>query len=473
VWLIQALFVAFLVTEVTGANLRTHRSQNAGLSTASNVSYSYFTEQRVDHFNGVDGQIWKQRYTVNASSYQGPGSPIFFFLAGEAPMEFFAFQEVSALAWAAKLGALYISLEHRFYGESQPMSDLSTTGLKYLSSQQALADAAYFIEWFNRTSIYGGSSSPWIVFGCSYSGALSAWFRLKYPNLVVGSVAPSGPILAQTNFSTFLNQFAHSADPDCVNAASAGSGRIAEMMQTAVGRKNLTTIFNSCHELSADEKEIYFFLYDIITTVGSSDQMSNPPKWLLNETCNVLLNGTDYVTNFAKAYQFNIDFPLGAYSMSSPCNDFSFENFIKEMKDTRKTNTNRSWLWQTCVEFGFYSGSYPPQSPFPYLPVDPQIEWCAEIFEIPGMTPDVGWTNTVYGGYNLKASNVMFTNGLYDPWHLLSVIEDQDDILAVTYEAGHCGTMIAPSDDDPPSLTAARQSVLNFLVGLVNSSSST
>lgn len=27
----------------------------------------------------------------------------------------------------------------------------------------------------------GPRSGPWVVFGCSYSGALSSWFRLKFP----------------------------------------------------------------------------------------------------------------------------------------------------------------------------------------------------------------------------------------------------------------------------------------------------
>lgn len=116
------------------------------------------------------------------------------------------------------LDAHYIALEHRFYGDSNPTKDLSTANLKFLSSQQgistpkerlliltniqcqrkiininkyitirrffnyflALADAAFFIETMKKE--YTG---PWIVFGCSYSGALSAWFRSKYPNVYI------------------------------------------------------------------------------------------------------------------------------------------------------------------------------------------------------------------------------------------------------------------------------------------------
>lgn len=84
------------------------------------------------------------------------GGPIFLFLGGEAPLEFFEFQEVSAKLWAQKLGALYIGIEHRFYGDSMPMPDFSTNNLRYLSSQQALADAAYFIENYNSSIVNPG-----------------------------------------------------------------------------------------------------------------------------------------------------------------------------------------------------------------------------------------------------------------------------------------------------------------------------
>ena len=76
---------------------------------------------------------------------------------------------------------------------------MSVANLKYLSSAQALADLANFIE--SMIKEYGlTSSNKWIVFGGSYSGALAAWFRLKYPHLVYGAVASSGPVLAQVNF---------------------------------------------------------------------------------------------------------------------------------------------------------------------------------------------------------------------------------------------------------------------------------
>ena len=43
-----------------------------------------------------------------------------------------------------------------------------------------------------------------ITFGGSYPGSLSGWMRLKFPNLIQGSVASSGPVLAQLDFQEYL-----------------------------------------------------------------------------------------------------------------------------------------------------------------------------------------------------------------------------------------------------------------------------
>lgn len=70
--------------------------------------------------------------------------------------------------------ALLMSLEHRYYGDSQPMEDWSTENLRYLDSYQALADIAYFIDKQNEEL---GRKADWIVVGGSYPGALVAWFK--------------------------------------------------------------------------------------------------------------------------------------------------------------------------------------------------------------------------------------------------------------------------------------------------------
>ena len=129
------------------------------------------------------------------------------------------------ISYAQENRALCFLVEHRFYGGSRPLkwvycsslpflisfgsnhfyssfstcSDTSTQSLKFLSSEQALADLAYFIEGM-KGKLALPENTKWIVFGGSYAGSLAAWLRIKYPHLVHGAVSSSGPLLAKIDF---------------------------------------------------------------------------------------------------------------------------------------------------------------------------------------------------------------------------------------------------------------------------------
>ena len=112
-------------------------------------------------------------------------------------------------------------------------------------------------KWFSVGGSYPGLlravslSRNCAEFTCLHSncaGALSAWYRLKYPHMVVGSLAssavvnafiemPGAPMRfslcsfpAQANFAEFDEQVARSAGPDCAAALRATTAAVEARM---------------------------------------------------------------------------------------------------------------------------------------------------------------------------------------------------------------------------------------------------
>lgn len=90
----------------------------------------------------------------------------------------------------ANKGARLFTIEHRYYGASQPCNDWSVECYKNLSSEAGLADFAYFLRKMNEDM----PTRQTIVVGGSYPGALSAWFRYKYPDIATASWAASAVV---------------------------------------------------------------------------------------------------------------------------------------------------------------------------------------------------------------------------------------------------------------------------------------
>ena len=89
--------------------------------------------------------LWNQRYWVNMEHYQ-EGGPAFIHIGGEAEarptwLEFGLWHTL-----AEQHNAALFILEHRYYGKSEPTSDMSTENMKYLSSRQALEDLGRFCQ---------------------------------------------------------------------------------------------------------------------------------------------------------------------------------------------------------------------------------------------------------------------------------------------------------------------------------------
>lgn len=111
----------------------------------------------IDNFAPLQQQkFWEgdgQRYWINKQFWGGEGFPMFVFIGGEGQESCSRLTSRMYMYQLAEVHkALLVNVEHRFYGQSYPTADMSTSNLQYLSSEQALADLARVIDYI-KTSL--------------------------------------------------------------------------------------------------------------------------------------------------------------------------------------------------------------------------------------------------------------------------------------------------------------------------------
>jgi hypothetical protein len=233
--------------------------------------------QTLDHYSPYDHRKFQQRYYEFLDYFKIPNGPVFLVICGEYSCNGIKNDYIGVLA--KKFGAAVVSLEHRYYGKSSPFKSLKTENLRYLSSKQALFDLAVFRQNYqdslnaklNRTK----TDNPWFVFGVSYPGALSAWFRLKFPHLTCGSLASSAVVLAVYNFTEFDQQIGESAGPECKAALQETTKLIDQKLAT--DGKALKASFNAA-DLEIDGDFLYFLADAAVTAFqyGNPDILCKP-----------------------------------------------------------------------------------------------------------------------------------------------------------------------------------------------------
>ena len=210
------------------------------------------------------------------------------------------------------------------------------------------------------------------------------------------------------------------------------------------------------------------------------------------------------------------------------CNDADWQDYIDYYTDPNPMNANdRSWLYQTCTEFGFYQ-TCPADSDCPYAKgyhtVDRDLELCEKVF---GIRPEVRFdlqslygffctflnliyhrfsygqdvptsiqsTLEYYGGWNLTPSaeamesstsstgphllsqevqqRILFVNGEIDPWSELAVSQQEgassNHVITVEGASHHFWTHKV-QDSDGDAIAAAREQIYDTVTSWLEAS---
>ncbi|PKU75060.1 putative serine protease EDA2 [Dendrobium catenatum] len=392
--------------------------------------------QTLDHFNyGPESYTtFEQRYAINFKYWGGAStsSPIFLYTGDESSLDGDLFAGF-LVDHARRFKALLIFVEHRYYGKSNPFGSReaafnNSSTLQYFSSAQALADYAELLRYLKKK--LSAENSPVIAMGGSYGGMLAAWFRLKYPHMVIGALASSAPILyfdnitPQNGYCSVVTKDFKETSESCYQTIKSSWAEIDNIAAKQNGLAKLSQMFNSCSRLNkTDElKEALEGLY-----FGCA-QYDNPKSIPVSRICHAI-DGEPNGTSVLKRIISGINAIVG----NSTCNDFS---------ETEEEDAHSGWDWQECTEMVMPIGCSAKNSMFEASPFDIKnfSLSCKKIFNV---NPRPHWITTEYGGHNIKkvlkrfGSNIIFSNGLRDPYSSGGVLQNiSDSIVALTTPKG-------------------------------------
>lgn len=478
-WLL--LFVFTFSTTTFGALNKTPRlslvnrslkDPNAVSATVSKDLKVFFYNQTLDHFNfnPESYATFPQRYFINFKWWGGAKThaPIIVYLGAEGPID----QDIEILGFftenAPRFNALLVYLEHRFYGESNPVessgdpdsveamaqSVKNETLRGYFNSAQALADYAEILVHLKKK--LHAHTSPIIVVGGSYGGMLASWFRLKYPHIALGALASSAPILyfnnltPQDGYYSIVTKDFKQASENSYNTIKESWNEIDRVAAHPEGLAMLSQKFKTCSQLN-NVSELKNFLDSMY---AGAAQYNAPPKYPTTRICNGIdeSNAPDILDRIFAG--------VVAYQPDKICYNMTSE----------VSQTSIGWQWQVCSEMVIPIGITSNDSMFPSSPYNAQefIDECKKMY---GVTPRAHWATTYYGGQDINmvlkrfGSNIIFSNGLRDPYSSGGVLEDiSNSIRAVkTREGSHCLDILNSQKTDPDWLIEQRNEEVNII----------
>ncbi|CAL0324193.1 unnamed protein product [Lupinus luteus] len=429
----------------------------------------FYYNQTLDHFNYRPESYtqFQQKYVINFKYWGGANSsaPIFAYLGAEEALD----NVPSSIGFltdnAASFNALLVYIEHRYYGKSIPFGsrqeafkNASTIG--YFNSAQAIADYAEVLIHIKKT--LHAEKSPIIVLGGSYGGMLATWFRLKYPHLTIGALASSAPILyfdyitPPNSYYDVVTRDFREASEKCYETIRKSWSEIDRVASQTNGLSSLSHIFNTCNPLN-NSSSLKEYLYSVYT---SAAQYNRPPQYPVTVIC----GGIDGASSKSDILS-KINAGLVAYKGDKTC---------KVNGPTNVSETNMGWKWQRCSEFvlpiGIGNNSMFEPNPFS---LELYTNECKKHF---GVSPRPHWITTYYGGYDIKlvlkrfGSNIIFSNGLKDPYSSGGVLDNiSDNLVALnTVNGSHCLDILAKKESDPKWLVEQRKKEVEIMKGWIS-----
>ncbi|KAJ2228131.1 hypothetical protein H4R99_005344 [Coemansia sp. RSA 1722] len=427
----------------------------------------YQFQQPVDHF-GLNDDVWQQRYQFNATFYK-PGGPILVVTPGETSIGTYYTDSSYFNNLAQQTNGLVVAIEHRFYGNSNPMPDLSGPSLKFHTIDNVLEDFASFVHAAKTSpdSVFpvGVSANSKVIFGGgSYAGAIAAWMRAKYPEIVDGAWASSAVVQYRLeNYQLDQSWGKHLAALGCATEMSQAAKELDDILfsgnQTAIS--DVQALFGSPELTPRD----FAGLVTSLISIDATSTITKDVDYTKESVCAYFDGKRSNLDSFAWAVRDTISY-LGLSHAS-----------MTQMADTTLNWDNytpgqagRVWYYQGCAWYGNWQVAAPEGSGVsPYRSRLVDLSYyepnCKNKFG-QDMTDGADADGFHQKWFNIlkNVSNIYYTVGSFDLWRGSTVVPWEGSGLPNTTEspiylmdgAGHSQDVGRPRANDLDSVNDAR-----------------
>ncbi|KAI6044406.1 peptidase S28 [Pisolithus marmoratus] len=432
----------------------------------------YIFNQLIDHTNPGLG-TFKQRYWMDWEYYKPDYTG---YLTNDT---------INGLIAQQQNGATII-IEHRFFGLSNPYPDLSSQSLAALTIQQAIDDLVYFAQQANLP-IPGGDNvkpdtTPWILVGGSYAGALTAWTMVNRPGIFYAGYSSSGVVEVMTDYWAYFKPIQEYMPQNCsVDVQSviayldglhaAGDTEKLQELKSAFGLGGLSHLddFGSARKILLQPP------CGITSLTGSYSTQYTGPGAMFFQFCDALEVKSGQIAGPGGWGLENAIQAWGGFWNSTyyqiVCGDLDAETCIGTYNpsesfwtNTTVDNANRSWFWMVCNQVGFYQDG-PPVG-------QPAIRQCVNMFPQTFNSPPqpaVVQVNEEYQGWGVEVDRLFFANGQRDPWREATVSSDfiykasTDTQPIYAGDGFHCSDLITESGVVDASIAKVQSAALWYM----------
>ncbi|XP_028071371.1 lysosomal Pro-X carboxypeptidase-like isoform X2 [Camellia sinensis] len=276
-----------------------------------------------------------------------------------------------------------------------------------------------------------------------------------------GQSVPLGPVKENQGYfssAQAIADYAEEVSESCYETIKQSWSVIDEVASQPNGLSILSQRFNTCSPLS-DSFELKEYLDGLYSGAAQYDR---PPRYPVTVVCGGIdgaPNGTDILGR------------IFAGVVAARVNRSCYINEHYNYSD----DPYGDWDWQTCSEMVIPIGRGSNDTMFFAWPFN-LTSFTEDCISSYGVPPRPHWVTTYYGGHDIKAvlqrfaSNIIFSNGLRDPYSCAGVLQDiSESVVAVyTVNGSHCLDILPTDKSDPQWLTDQRNTEVRIIQGWID-----